>query len=120
MKKTRDMNRKNAGRKFGGAKAACVMMLSALALYPQATFAAFGDSALARGTLKLLQDVSVWLIVAAGVVGGVAIVYFAIRRAGADEMDQKMWGKRIATAIVSTVIAILGTSILAMVVGYYQ
>jgi ABC-type molybdate transport system permease subunit len=54
-------------------------------------FAAPGisDSKLARGTEKLIQDVTTWLMVLAPVVTGLLIIYFCIRRAAADEMDQK-------------------------------
>ncbi|MGI6189942.1 MAG: Mbov_0395 family pilin-like conjugal transfer protein [Caldicoprobacteraceae bacterium] len=85
-------------------------------------FAAPGisDSKLARGTEKLIQDVTTWLMVLAPVVTGLLIIYFCIRRAAADEMDQKKWNNRIVVAIVSCIGAVLGSATLNLIIGYYQ
>ncbi len=79
-----------------------------------------GDSKLAKGTENLANDASTWLLFIAPIVGGCFIVYFFIRRSGADEMDQKKWNNRITTAIISTIGAVIGISLLSIVLSYYQ
>lgn len=71
------------------------------------------------GTQKLINDVTTAALVIAPVVGVVLIIYFCIRRSAADEMDQKKWNNRIVTAVVSTVGAVLATSLLNIVISYY-
>lgn len=77
------------------------------------------SSKLVKGTEALLNDVTTWLMVIAPVVGGLLIIYFFIRRSGADEQDQKRWNNRITTAIVSVIGAVLGSAIINLIVGYY-
>lgn len=77
------------------------------------------DSAIVTGTQKLLSDLTTWAMIIAPIIGGVAITYFLIRRSWADEMDQKAWTKRIATAVISTVAAVLGTALLSVILGYF-
>ena len=77
------------------------------------------SSKIAKGTQKLIGDVSTWLMVLAPVVAGALIIYFFIRRSAADEMDQKKWSNRIITAIISCVGAVLGSVILQLIIGYY-
>jgi hypothetical protein len=111
----------NKNSKFSKVKTVITSLFVIAVLYPQNVFGGnFANSKLAKGTENLLKDVSLWLIGIAALVGGVFIVYFAIRRGGADEMDRKIWDKRLATAIVSTIAAVIGTSILAMIISYYQ
>lgn len=47
-----------------------------------------GSSQLATGTEELIDDLTVWLMILAPIVGIVLIIYFFIRRSAADEMDQ--------------------------------
>lgn len=76
-------------------------------------------SALATGTEKLIQDATTWLMVLAPVFAGMMIIYYCIRRASADEMEQKQWTQRITAAVISCIGAILGAATLQMIVGYY-
>ena len=78
------------------------------------------DSVAVTGTKKLIDDVTTAALVIAPVIGVVLIVYFCIRRSAADEMDQKKWNNRIATAVVSIIGAVLATSLLNVVVSYYS
>ena len=66
-----------------------------------------GGSQIAKGTEKLIQDATTWLMILAPVVAGLLIIYFCIRRSAADEMDQKKWNNRIVAAIVSCIGAVL-------------
>jgi len=78
------------------------------------------DSKIAKGTERLIQDLTTWLMVLAPVAAGLLIIYFFIRRSAADEMDMKKWNNRIVVAIVSCVGAVLGSAILSLIIGYYQ
>lgn len=82
--------------------------------------AGIGDSQIAKGTEKLIQDATTWLMILAPVLAGLLIIYFCIRRSAADEMDQKKWNNRIVVAIVSCIGAVLGSATLNIIIGYYQ
>lgn len=78
------------------------------------------DSKLAKGTEKLIGDVTTWLMILAPVVTGLLIIYFFIRRSAADEMDTKKWNNRIIVAVVSCIGAVLGSALLNVIIGYYK
>lgn len=77
------------------------------------------DSQIVKGTEKLIQDVTTWLMVLAPIVGVLLIIYFFIRRSAADEIDQKKWNNRIVTVIVSVIGAVLASATLNLIIGYY-
>ncbi len=77
------------------------------------------DSQLVKGTQKLIQDLTTWLMVLAPVVGVLLIIYFFIRRSAADEVDQKKWNNRIVTVIISVIGAVLTSATLNLIIGYY-
>ncbi len=79
-----------------------------------------GNSQIAKGTEKLIQDATTWLMILAPIVAGLLIIYFCIRRSAADEMDQKKWNNRVVAAIVSCIGAVLGSATLNIIIGYYQ
>lgn len=85
-----------------------------------ATGGSVGGSKIAKGTEALIRDATTWLMILAPIVGGLLVIYFFIRRSGADEQDQKRWNNRIMTALVSVVGAVLGSAIINLIVGYYQ
>ena len=96
-------------------------MIYSVFLYSSSVYAeSVADSKIAKGTQKLIQDATTWLMVLAPVVAGLLIIYFFIRRSAADDMDQKKWNNRIVVAIVSCVGAILGSATLNLIIGYYQ
>lgn len=72
------------------------------------------------GTKKLLQDSTT----AIGVIGGLASVafgiYFFIRKNMADEQDQKMWNKRIATTVICAIGIVVISGLLNTIIGYYK
>ncbi|MGV8149785.1 MAG: hypothetical protein ACLKAK_08475 [Alkaliphilus sp.] len=78
------------------------------------------DSKLATGTEALLRDITTWLLILVPILGGLLILYFFIRRSGADELDQKKWNNRITTAIISVIGAVVASSILKIVIAYYN
>jgi ABC-type molybdate transport system permease subunit len=79
---------------------ALVVIMATVSAYAAPSVA---DSKIAKGTEKLIQDVTTWLMVLAPVVTGLLIIYFCIRRSAADEMDQKKWNNRIVVSIVSCI-----------------
>lgn len=70
------------------------------------------------GLVKFLNDLMTVLMVACPVVGGLAAVFFTIRRSMADEQDGKMWTKRIVTAIICGVLGGLITGLISLLTGY--
>ena len=80
---------------------------------------AFGSSTIATGVKSLIQDVTSWIMIILPIITIVAIVYFAIRRALADEMDGKQWGKRITTALVCCVVGLVASALVNTVLTSY-
>ena len=98
-----------------------ILLLSMLLTFPNIAFAGgIENSKLGTGLKKLLTDVTGWLPLIALSAGGACIGYFFIRRQAADEMDKKMWTKRIETAITSTIGAIIGASMLSVIIAYFK
>lgn len=95
-----------------------VSMLAMVMALP-ASAVEFADSTIAVGTKNLVSDVTTYLTVLSPLVGGLFAVYFAIRRAGADEADKKMWGGRITNAIVCGVGGMLVLGVISLISGYY-
>jgi sulfite exporter TauE/SafE len=100
--------------------AAMTMLAVMITTMPQAYAAGIGDSKLATGTAQLIQDTSGWLMGLGVAVAGVAIVYFLVRRANADEGEVRRWNNRIVIAIVSAVGTVIAIGLLNIIVGYYQ
>ena len=105
---------------FGKAAVAAVCSLPVMLMTATpASAAGLQDSEIVKGTEKLIGDVTTWLMVLAPVVAGMLIIYFCIRRAAADEVDQKKWNNRIVVAVVSCIGAVLGSALLNLILGYY-
>lgn len=100
--------------------ALCAAYIAIMTATPAFAAPSVSDSKIAKGTEKLIQDVTTWLMVLAPVVAGLLIIYFCIRRSAADEMDQKKWNNRIVVSIVSCIGAVLGSATLNLIIGYYQ
>lgn len=81
---------------------------------------AIKESKLATGTERLIGDMTSWLGVVAPIVGILLVIYFFIRRSSADEQDQKRWNNRIVTTVISTVGAVIGGTMLRLILAYYQ
>lgn len=103
-----------------GTTGAAALFLLANSITAYASGGGIQDSQIAKGTEKLIQDATTWLMVLAPVVAGLLIIYFCIRRSAADEMDQKKWNNRIVVAIVSCIGAVLGSATLNIIISYYQ
>ncbi|MBP2033405.1 ABC-type molybdate transport system permease subunit [Clostridium algifaecis] len=94
-----------------------VLFISSYTVYADDTVQ---NSKLVKGTEKLINDITTWLMIFAPVVAGVLIIYFFIRRSAADDMDQKKWNNRIVVAIVSCIGAVIASATLNLVIGYYK
>lgn len=90
-----------------------------LVLTTSVVFADVNNSKLVKGTEKLLNDITTWLMILSPIVSGLLIIYFFIRRAAADEMDTKKWNNRIMVAIFSCIGAVLAAATLNLIIGYY-
>lgn len=77
------------------------------------------DSTLGVGVRQLFSDVSSYLMILCPTAGGAAAVYFAIRRAMADEQDGKLWEKRIKTAIICGVGGCLASALISALSTYF-
>ena len=80
---------------------------------------AIQNSQLATGTTNLIKDLTSWLTGIALTVTICIVIYLCIRRAAADEQDKKMWDKRIVTSVISGIGAVLASSIINLIAGYY-
>lgn len=72
------------------------------------------------GTKKLFEDAMGGLKIVGPTACALLAGYFFLRKGGADEQDQKMWQKRINTAIVAAVGIIVIASVIEAVLKYYK
>lgn len=82
-------------------------------------FAGVESNILFTGFQALMTSVTSALVIIAPVIAVVLTIYFAIRRSGADEMDQKMWGKRISNAWICAAVAVAGAGLVQMILSYF-
>lgn len=78
------------------------------------------NTALATGTRQLIEDVTSWMVGIGVVVTVLMVVYCLIRRNMADEMDHKKWQQRMIVSLVSGIGVIAATSVINVLVSYYQ
>lgn len=78
------------------------------------------NTSLATGTRSLIEDVTSWLTGIGIVVTILMVVYCLIRRNMADEMDHKKWQQRMTVSLVSGVGIVAATSVINVLVSYYQ
>lgn len=91
-----------------------------LLLQPRAAFAAgIADSKFITGTLQLLNDGASGLTKLAIAAAVVAIIAFALLKIFADDMENKMWDKRLIRAIVGCIIVLTASLLVDMFTGYY-
>ena len=98
----------------------CAAFISMLLCAQTAAASDIGDSKIAKGTEKLIQDATAWLMIIAPVVTVLAIIYFLIRKGMSEELDHKKWNTRIIVALVSCIGAVLAAVIVNLLMGYYQ
>lgn len=86
---------------------------------PTVAHADISSSVFGTGTLTLVKEALAYLAVICPIACSVAAVYFFIRKGMADEMDGKMWQKRIVIAICCGVFGGLASAMISMIAGYY-
>lgn len=72
------------------------------------------------GLIQLLNDATTLLMVASIPATAACSGYFAFQRSQADEMDQKMWGKRIKNALISGVGVLLSSGLVNVIFAYFK
>lgn len=98
---------------------AAVTVTTAICLPCAASASTWQTSPIATGTQKLINDITTWLVVICPLVGGLAALYFFIRRSIADEQDGKLWTRRIFTAIICGVAGALVSGLISLITSYY-
>ena len=93
-----------------------VMLVSTVSVFASG----IASSKLATGTTKLIGDITNWIMILAIPITILLVIYFAIRKGAADEQDQKMWQKRITTALVCGIGAIIASSLVGVLASYYS
>lgn len=78
------------------------------------------DSVIFTGTQKLIKDATTALMIIAPILGGLLIGFFFIRKSAADEVEQKVWQKRINTTIYSVLGVELASVIINLFVSYFK
>lgn len=77
------------------------------------------NSTIYKGIVQMLNDASTALLVICPIAGGLAALYFVIRRSIADEQEGKSWTKRITTAIICAVAGMLVSGLIALITSYF-
>lgn len=90
-----------------------------LSVAPVFAGTAVESNILFTGFKALMTSATSALVIIAPIVAVVLTIYFAIRRSGADEMDQKMWGKRISNAWICAAIAVAGSGLVQLIMSYF-
>ena len=72
------------------------------------------------GSKKLLKDAITVFQTLGGTICVLAAIYFFIRKAHADEQDQKMWKNRLAISLISAVGIVTVGGIFQTILSYFQ
>ena len=96
------------------------LVTTSLLLYTGTCFAGVGDSKLATGTTKLIDDLTNWLLILAPVLAVLLIGYYLLRKSASDEMDAKRWDSRIKVTIICTIGVVVASGLITMIIGYYK
>lgn len=78
------------------------------------------SSSIGVGLKNMFSDLSTYGMVLGPIVGGAFAIYFLIRRAGADDMDGKMWKNRVVTACVCGAGVFAVSGIISLFTSYIQ
>lgn len=72
------------------------------------------------GGKKLLKDAITVFQALGGTICGLVAIYFFIRKAYADEQDQKIWRNRLAISLISAVGIVTVGGIFQTILSYFQ
>lgn len=109
---------KNMTKKLGMMLMTAMLYVGVMQNYVYA--AGIGNNKLFTGTKKLFSDMKTPLIGLSAIIGVVMIVYYLIRMKMSDEMDEKMYKKRIFIVIACCVGVVLISSLLTAILSYYK
>lgn len=79
-----------------------------------------GSSKLFTGTKSMLNDMKTPLIGLSSVIGIVMIIYNLIRMKMSDDMDTKMYKKRIGIILVCMVLVVSVVALVPTILSYYK
>lgn len=83
--------------------------------------AGIGSSKLFTGTKQMLNDAKTPMIAISGIAAVVVCVYLFIRmKFAGDDVDAKMYKKRIVTVIGCAIGAVVISSVLTIILSYYK
>jgi hypothetical protein len=77
------------------------------------------NSAAGKGIVNLINDASAFLLLLSIGVAGLCGIYFFIRKNAADEQDQKKWNNRLIVTGFCAIGAVLVTSTINLLTGYF-
>lgn len=87
------------------------------------TFVFAGDiqsSVIFTGLQKLIRDATTALMIIAPILGALLIGFFFMKKSAAEEMEQKIWQKRVNTTIYSVIGVELASVIINLFVSYFK
>lgn len=80
----------------------------------------FQDSDFYKGTMNLLQDVTLAITVIGPLVCAAFAGYYFVRKSMADDQDDKQWNRRIAKALICAPAIGLASGLITLLIGYYN
>lgn len=111
-------NRKNTmKRMIRVGTVVATMLLTAMSV--SAAGGGLMDSKLYTGAVDFIKDATTIATIVCPLIGGCCAIYFAGRRAIADEQDGKLWQKRIVTAISWGIGGTLISGFMAIITNYF-
>lgn len=118
MKKNNNLSRRS-GRRMVSMMGLCSALTAAIST------TAFASSDVSvttwsgyTGALRLVNDLTTIALVLCPLIGGLAAVYFIIRRSLSDEQEGKMWTQRMRMAIFCGVGGGLASGVITLVTSY--
>lgn len=78
------------------------------------------NTTLVKGTEKLIQDLTNWLLIIAPTITILLVGYYFMRKSASDEMDGKRWDNRVKVAIVCCIGVVVASGLIKVLVTYYN
>ncbi len=114
------MKRKTIVQRLTGLiPAACVMSTGVITAFAEEEGNRIAESSLYKGTLKMINDLTWAVSMFAMPVTILVVMYFNIRKAIADETDEKKWKDRIKNALIAGIVATCASALISLLTSYY-
>ena len=78
------------------------------------------DSDFYKGTMNLLQDISLAVTFAGPLICTIAAGVFFARKSMSDDQDDKQWNRRIVKALICAVAIGLVSGLITLLIGYFN